>query len=224
MKKIYFLIPAVIIFAVTVSCANSKSESKQQPVSVSAPAQQDLSKYSKAYFASGCFWCVESVYESVKGVKEAVSGYAGGTEPNPTYEQVGSGSTGHAESVEVFYDSTEVSYQTLLKVYFGSQNPTQVRGQGPDNGKQYRSLIFYSNLTEKKEAEDYISQLNASHLYKSAIAAQVVPFVKFWEAEGYHQNYVVNHPDENYVQFESIPRIKKFQQKYPELIKADHKF
>ena len=222
MKKLYFLIPAVIIFAVTVSCVNSKAEPKNQPVA--EPAPQDLSKYSKAYFASGCFWCVEAVYESVKGVKEAVSGYSGGTEANPTYEQVGSGSTGHAESVEVFYDSTEVSYQTLLKVYFGSQNPTQVRGQGPDNGKQYRSIIFYANSTEKKEAEDYINQLNASHIYKSAIAAQVVPFVKFWEAEGYHQNYVVNHPDENYVQFESIPRIKKFQQKYPGLIKADHKF
>ncbi len=222
MKKIYFLIPAVIIFAVTVSCANSKSESKQQPVA--EPVTQDLSKYSKAYFASGCFWCVEAVYESVKGVKEAVSGYAGGTEANPTYEQVGSGSTGHAESVEVFYDSTEVSYQTLLKVYFGSQNPTQVRGQGSDNGKQYRSIIFYSNSTEKKEAEDYISQLNASHKYKAAIAAQVAPFVKFWKAEGYHQNYVVNHPDENYVQFESIPRIKNFQKNFPELIKADHKF
>lgn len=222
MKRIYFLIPAVIIFAVTVSCVNSKSEPKEQPVAETVT--QDLSKYSKAYFASGCFWCVEAVYESVKGVKEAVSGYAGGTEPSPTYEQVGSGSTGHAESVEVVYDSTEVSYQTLLKVYFGSQNPTQVRGQGSDNGKQYRSIIFYSNSTEKKEAEDYINQLNASHKYTGVIAAQVVPFVKFWKAEGYHQNYVANHPDENYVQFESIPRIKKFQQKYPELIKADHKF
>ena len=165
MKRIYFLIPAVIIFAVTVSCVNSKSEPKSKPKeqAVAEPPTHDLSKYSKAYFASGCFWCVEAVYESVKGVKEAVSGYAGGTEPNPTYEQVGSGITGHAESVEVFYDSTEVSYETLLKVYFGSQNPTQVRGQGPDNGKQYRSIIFYSNLMEKKVAEDDINQLNTSH-------------------------------------------------------------
>ena len=207
------------------SCVNSKSETteaKQEPITEMVP--QDLSKYSKAYFASGCFWCVEAVFESVKGVKEVISGYSGGKEANPTYEQVGSGSTGHAESVEVYYDPAEVSFTTLLKVYFASENPTQVNGQGPDHGSQYRSIIFYSNAVEKKEAADYISKLNASGEYKGTIAAEVVPFEKFWKAEGYHQNYVVNNPNVGYVQFESIPRIKKFQSKYPELIKPGHKF
>lgn len=225
MKKICSSIVALILSAVAISCVNSKSESTKtigKPVTETVP--QDLSKYSKAYFASGCFWCVEAVFESVKGVKEVISGYAGGKEANPTYEEVGSGSTGHAESIEVYYDPTVVSYNTLLKVYFASQNPTQVNGQGPDNGRQYRSIIFYSNPTEKKEAEDYKTKLNASGEFKTPIAAEIVPFVKFWDAEGYHQNYVANNPNVGYVQFESIPRIKRFQSKYPELIKPGHKF
>ncbi|MEO7524541.1 MAG: peptide-methionine (S)-S-oxide reductase MsrA [Ferruginibacter sp.] len=225
MIKNKFLSLIIILSVVAISCSNMKSEpthSKQETTAEEVP--KDLSKYSKAYFASGCFWCVESVFESVKGVKEVVSGYSGGKEANPTYEQVGSGSTGHAESIEVYYDSSEVSYPTLLKVYFGSQNPTQVNGQGPDHGKQYRSIIFYSNAAEKQEAENYISKLNASGEYKQAIAAEVTAFDKFWEAEAYHQNYIANNPKVSYVQFESIPRIKKFQNKYPELIKPGHKF
>ena len=225
MKKICFSILALIVSAAAISCGNSKSESTNnivKPVTETVP--QDLSKYSKAYFAAGCFWCVEAVFESVKGVKEVISGYSGGKEANPTYEEVGSGSTGHAESVEVYYDPAVVSYATLLKVYFASEDPTQVNGQGPDHGRQYRSIIFYSNDAEKKEAEDYKSKLNASGEYKAPIAAEIVPFVKFWNAEGYHQNYVANNPNIGYVKFESIPRIKRFQSKYPELIKPGHKF
>ena len=213
----------LLIFTVFNSCANSKRDKTVKEIK-SDTAFADLTKYSRATFASGCFWCVEAVYESVKGVKEAISGYSGGKEKNPTYEQVGSGSTGHAETVEVIYDSTEVSYTTLLKVYFASQNPVQVNGQGPDNGRQYRSIIFYRNQNEKELAQNYIEQLNKSKQYKKPIAAEIVPFVKFWEAEAYHQNYVVNNPDVPYVQGESIPRIKRFQKIYPELIKPNHKF
>ena len=225
MKKICSSIVALIVSVVAISCINPKSQSTttlEKPVTENVP--QDLSKYGKAYFAGGCFWCVEAVFESVKGVKEVISGYAGGKEANPTYEEVGSGSTGHAESVEVYYDPTVVSYNTLLKVYFASENPTQVNGQGPDHGRQYRSIIFYSNDTEKEEAEDYKNKLNTSGEFKAPIAAEIVPFVKFWNAEGYHQNYVANNPNVGYVQFESIPRIKRFQSKYPELIKPGRKF
>ncbi len=225
MKKVCFSILAVILSTVAISCVNSKSESREAKVApVADTVSQDLSKYSRAYFASGCFWCVEAVFESVKGVKEVVSGYSGGKEANPTYEQVGGGSTGHAESIEVYYDPAEVSYVTLLKVYFASQNPTQVNGQGPDHGRQYRSIIFYTNAGEKKEAENYKSKLNATKEYNAPIAAEIVAFEKFWKAEGYHQNYVVNNPNVGYVQFESIPRIKRFQSKYPDLIKPGHKF
>lgn len=178
-------------------------------------------KLSKATFAAGCFWCEETVFESVKGVSEVISGYAGGTEPNPTYEQVGSGATGHAESIEVYYDSTQVTFPSLLKVFFASQDPTQVNGQGPDHGKQYRTIAFYRNDSEKKLIEDYIQQLTKSGKYDKPFAAQVVPYIKFWPAEDYHQNYIKHNPDVRYVQLESIPRIRRTQKAVPELIKPE---
>lgn len=202
------------------SCAQKKQNSLIQ----AADKNQDLSKYSKAYFAAGCFWHEEALFESVKGVKEAVSGYAGGTTQNPTYESVETGNTGHAESVEVFYDPSQISYETLLKVYFGGQNPTQVNGQGPDEGTQYRSIAFYTNDTEKKDIENYIKQMQASGKYNAPIAAQVMPLKKFWVAEIYHQDYIAKNPDGGYVQTVSIPEIKKFQKEYPQLIKPDHRF
>ncbi len=200
-----------------VSCqAQKQSKAKQKTET------KDLSKYSMATFASGCFWCVEAVFESVKGVEEAVSGYAGGKESNPTYESVSAHTGLHAETVQVYYDPAVVSYATLLKVYFASQNPTQVNGQGPDNGESYRSIIFYRNADEKMQAEKYITELQKK--YKDPIAAELLPFKKFWLGEGYHQNYVERNPNAGYVQGESIPRIKRFQKQYPELIKPDHKF
>ncbi|MDQ3049444.1 MAG: bifunctional methionine sulfoxide reductase B/A protein [Bacteroidota bacterium] len=181
----------------------------------------NLSAYSKATFAAGCFWCEEGVFESVKGVTEVISGYSGGTTKNPSYEEIGTGTTGHAESVEIYYDSTKVSYQTLLKVFFASQDPTQVNGQGPDEGTQYRSIAFYRNLFEKQLIENYINELNNSGKYKKPIATQVIPYKEFWKAEDYHQNYVQHHPTESYVQHESIPRIKRTQKQFPELFKPE---
>jgi peptide methionine sulfoxide reductase msrA/msrB len=178
-------------------------------------------KLSKAVFAAGCFWCEEAVFESVKGVKEAISGYAGGTKNNPTYEEVGSGRTGHAESVEVIYDAAIVSYADLVKVYFASQDPTQVNGQGPDHGSAYRSVIFYRSEEEKKIATDYIAALTASGKYDKPIAAEMVPYTMFWKAEDYHQDYVVNHPENPYVQNESIPRLRRTQKQVMELIRPD---
>lgn len=184
--------------------------------------KEDLdTKLSVATFAAGCFWCEEGVFESVKGVRQVISGYAGGAEANPTYEQVGSGSTGHAESIEVYYDSSKVSFPSLLKVFFASQDPTQVDGQGPDHGKQYRSIAFYRNETEKQSIDNYIQQLNQSKAYSKPIVTQVVPFVKFWPAEDYHQDYIQHNPGDTYVQVESIPRIKRTQKAVPELIKPE---
>ncbi|MEO6869485.1 MAG: peptide-methionine (S)-S-oxide reductase MsrA, partial [Ginsengibacter sp.] len=213
MKNLLILLSSLFML----SCAQQAKKVNHEKKS-----QKDLSKYSKATFASGCFWCVEAVYESVKGVEEAVSGYAGGKEPNPTYEQVGSHTTGHAETVQVYYDSSIVSYATLLKVYFASQDPTQVNGQGPDIGASYRSIIFYRTPEEKMLAEKYIAEIQKN--YSEPIAAQLLPFEKFWMAEDYHQDYIQNNPDVPYVKMESIPRIKRFQKQLPELIKADHKF
>jgi len=179
--------------------------------------------FKKAYFASGCFWCVEAVFESVRGVEEAVSGYAGGDEHSPTYRQVSSGSTGHTETVEVWYDPKVVSYETLLTVYYGSHNPTTVNGQHPDYGTQYRSAIFYTNEEERKQAEAYKKKLDKSKKYTSPIATEISVLKKFWKAEDYHQNYESLHPNQPYVKAVSIPRLKRFQKKYPHLLKTFHK-
>lgn len=205
----------VFVFSALLSCGQ-----KQEKAAVQQPAK-DLSKYSVATFASGCFWCVESVFESVKGVEEAVSGYAGGKEPNPTYEQVSAHTTGHAETVQVYYDSTVVSYPTLLKVYFASQNPTQVNEQGPDIGASYRSIIFYRTPNEKTAAEQ--AKADVQKRYPRPVAAEILPFEKFWKAEDYHQDYIRHNPGVPYVRSESIPRITRFQKQYPELIKPERK-
>jgi peptide-methionine (S)-S-oxide reductase len=170
-----------------------------------------------AYFASGCFWCVEAVFESVRGVEEAVSGYAGGHTTNPTYQRIGTGRTGHAETVAVYYDPQKVSYKTLVTVFFGSHDPTTVNGQHPDYGTQYRSIAFYQNKREKQVLEKYIAGL--SKVYKRKIATEVLPFKKFYKAEEYHQNYERLHPDNPYVKNVSIPRLNKFKRKFPQLLK-----
>ncbi|MEJ7691549.1 peptide-methionine (S)-S-oxide reductase MsrA [Daejeonella sp.] len=216
MKKIAIIFVSAFLMIPLFSCTQQVKKMPQKKESAA-----DLSKLSQATFASGCFWCLEGVYESVKGVHEVVSGYSGGKEPNPTYEQVGSHATGHAEAVEVYYDSSIVSYPTLLKVYFASQNPTQVNGQGPDKGAPYRSIIFYRTAEEKMQAEKSIAETQKK--YTEPIAAQLTSFKKFWKAEEYHQDYIQKNPDVAYVRGESIPRIKRFQKQLPELIKPDHK-
>lgn len=164
MRTLFFFFITLLTFTACNKKASSTdattAKSEAMPVAVTTP--QDLSKYSKAYLASGCFWCVEGAFESVKGVAEVVSGYSGGTKENPTYEEVGAGRTGHAEAVEVYYDAAQINYETLLKVYFNSMDPTQVNGQGPDNGSAYRSIILYQNEQEKQSAESAIKALTDS--------------------------------------------------------------
>ncbi|MCW3127238.1 MAG: msrA [Bacteroidetes bacterium] len=175
---------------------------------------------SEATFASGCFWHEQALFQSVRGVDTVISGYAGGTTANPTYEQVETGTTGHAETVNIKYDSTKISYLDLLKVFIESEeDPTQIDGQGPDKGQQYRSIIFYRNKVEKAQAENYILKLNKSGKYKGTISAQIVPFTKFYKAEEYHQDYVSHNPTNGYVQTVSIPAIKKYQHGHPGMIK-----
>ena len=218
MKSLITLFIASAVMIAFTSCAQKSPNKPAKTIT-----QKDLSKYSKATFAAGCFWHEEALFESVKGVVEAVSGYAGGTTQNPTYESIETGNTGHAESVMVYYDPSVISYGTLLKVYFTGQDPTQVNGQGPDLGTQYRSIAFYNNESEKKQIDDYIKQMNLSGKYKAPIAAQVMPFTKFWVAEDYHQDYIVHNPDAGYVQNVSIPEIRHFQKECPDLVKPDHK-
>ena len=190
-KHIYILIILSCLF----SCQNNAQENKKQQEVISknpkvVPLQNGLAR---AYFASGCFWCVEAIYESVIGVEESISGYSGGHTKNPTYESSNTGRTGHAEAVEIIYDPKIVTFATLVDVYFGSQNVTQVNGQGNDRGSQYRSIIFYQNEEQKQiintKKEALSKKLNVK------IAAEVYPFQKFWIGEDYHQDYEKLHPN-----------------------------
>jgi peptide-methionine (S)-S-oxide reductase len=208
-------IALVSVFFLT-SCSQVQSEIREKKSDV------NLDSLSKAYFASGCFWCVEAVFESVSGVEETISGYSGGSTPNPTYGFVSSGQSRYAESVEVYYDPAVVSYSTLLKVFFGSHDPTTKDRQGPDRGPQYRSIIFYQNPEEQKLANDYIEELKNAGTFKGDIVTEVVPFEKFYKAEDYHQDYERLNPDNSYVQSVSIPRLRSFQEKFPELLKKQH--
>ena len=218
MKNISGLLFCVLTMITIASCAQ---KNRKQTIEPHLTAKQ-LSGYSQATFAAGCFWHEEALFESVKGVKDAVSGYAGGNTNNPSYESLESGTTGHAETVNVYYDSSVISYPALLKVYFSGQDPTQVNGQGPDRGTQYRSIVFYRNDKEKLLTRDYIKKMQSSGKYDAPIAVQIMPHTKFWQAEDYHQNYIDHNPGSGYVQMVSVPEIKKLQKEYPELIKLDH--
>ena len=222
MKKITILLLSFLMFSLQGSCKPSNERNKEAEAIAQkeqTPVQTETRNgLQKAYFASGCFWCVEAVYESVIGVKEAISGYSGGTSQNPTYQN----HRDHAEAVEVIYDPKFISFSQLVDVYFGSHNITQVNGQGPDHGQSYRSIIFYQNDIEKKIIDNKIAELN-KQLGGDKVAAQVLPFQKFWKAEDYHQNYERNNPGNPYIQNVSIPRLNRFKQKFPELLKEVEK-
>ena len=175
-------------------------------------------KYKKAYFASGCFWCVESIYENLKGVKEVNSGYSGGKTTDPTYRQVMSGRTGHAEAIEVIYNPSEITFKTLVNVFFGSHDPTTLNKQGPDRGTQYRSIAFYENSMEKEIIENSITELLFNKTYYK-ITTEVLKFKAFYLAEEYHQDYKKKNPYNPYILNVSAPRINKFKIDYSELLK-----
>ncbi|MCH8535723.1 MAG: peptide-methionine (S)-S-oxide reductase MsrA [Flavobacteriaceae bacterium] len=212
-----FLFSSLTLFS---SCSEAQSPDKekinQEPVEV--PLENGLAR---AYFASGCFWCVEAIYESVYGVEESISGYAGGHTQNPTYASSNTGKTGHAEAVEIIYDPKKVSFSTLVDVYYGSQNPTQINGQGPDHGSQYRSILFYQNENQKSIIENKIEELQKE--YSKPIATEVMPFTIFWVAEDYHQDYKKRNPNNSYIRQVSNPRLAKFKEKFPELLKENRK-
>jgi peptide-methionine (S)-S-oxide reductase len=228
MNRTSSYLSVILIAASLSSCGQSVSSQIAKAIAANFSKDKvpaDLSKYSQATFAAGCFWHEETLFESVKGVVDGVSGYAGGTMKNPTYEDVETGNTGHAETVNIYYDSSQITYPMLLKVYFESQeDPTQVNGQGPDEGTQYRSIVFYRNAKEKAMTEQYIQKMKASGKYSKPIAAQVVPYTVFWNAEGYHQHYINHNTDNPYVQNVSIRDIARFQAAYPDMIKPGHSF
>lgn len=171
-----------------------------------------------AVFAGGCFWGLEAVFEHVKGVTNVVSGYAGGTVKDPDYETVSTGTTGHAESVKITYDSSKVSYEQLLKIFFSvAHDPTELNRQGPDTGTQYRSAIFYSGDEQKRLAQSYIDELTKEKAFTRPIVTQIAPLSAFYQAEDYHQDYLANHPDEPYIVINDQPKVENLHKKFPEL-------
>ena len=208
--KSFFVVGFLLLSLFLVSFSNSEE--------TITPFKIDNQELKTAYFASGCFWCVEAIFESVDGVEEAISGYAGGFTKDPTYKTIGTGRTGHAETVAVYYNPKKVSFKTLVAIFFGSHDPTTKNGQHPDYGTQYRSIAFYTNLNEKKIINDYIGEINIRY-YQGKIVTEVTQLIKFYQAEDYHQNFERLNPNHPYVRKVSIPRLKRFKKKFPYLLK-----
>jgi peptide-methionine (S)-S-oxide reductase len=196
----------------------------QEGITIPAPTANEApgtAPLETAVLAGGCFWGVQGVFQHTEGVKNAVSGYAGGEKKTAVYEVVGSGMTGHAEAVKITFDPKKISYGKLLQIYFSvAHDPTQLNRQGPDRGTQYRSAIFPQNDAQAKAAKAYIAQLNEARVYKAAIVTKIEPGKEFFPAENYHQDYLTLHPTQPYIVFNDLPKIKNLQRLFPDLYRA----
>jgi peptide-methionine (S)-S-oxide reductase len=211
------LILAASLLAATACNAKAGIASPVPAPAVDAPRASAPAKQI-AVVSGGCFWGVQAVFQHVKGVINATSGYAGGSKKNPDYETVSTGETGHAESVKIVYDPSQVTYGELLRVFFSvAHDPTQLNRQGPDEGTQYRSSIFYTSDEQKRIAEAYIAQLDQAKVFPSPIVTKVVPLQAFYPAEAYHQNYASLHPDQPYIMFNDAPKVEHLRQEFPDL-------
>jgi peptide-methionine (S)-S-oxide reductase len=206
------------VLAGTLACRAGSGASAAVPSPVVDEAKAEAKGKETAVVAGGCFWGIQAVFQHVKGVHSATAGYSGGTVKNPDYEMVSSGETGHAESVQIVYDPSQVTYGELLRVFFSvALDPTELNRQGPDRGTQYRSVIFYSKDEQKHIAEAYIAQLDQAKVYPGKIVTQVVPLQAFYDAEDYHQNYATIHPSDPYIVFNDAPKVANLRKEFPEL-------
>lgn len=212
-------IVSILPLALAIACGNAGAavplpDPEERSPLAAAPARDT------AVFAGGCFWGIQAVFEHVKGVVASTSGYSGGEAATANYETVSSGTTGHAESVQVIYDPSKVSYADLLKVFFSvAHNPTELNHQGPDWGSQYRSAVFYANAAQEKEAKAYVAQLTKAHSFPEPIVTQIVPLKAFYPAEDYHQGYLDKHPTQPYIVYNDIPKVEALKAEYPGLYK-----
>ncbi len=201
--------------AILAGCALSAAE-VPAPALDAAPGNKGDTAV--AVLAGGCFWGVEAVFERVRGVSDVTSGYAGGSRQDAQYETVSSGRTGHAESVRITYDPSQVTYGKLLQVFFAvAHDPTELNRQGPDWGTQYRSAIFYADQEQKRVAEAYIQQLTAAKVFRSPIVTKVTALDAFYPAEEYHQDFIQRHPDNSYIIFNDLPKLEQLHKRFPEL-------
>ncbi len=209
------------VLAVAIACRAGNGASTAVPAPVVDETKAAASAKQTAVVAGGCFWGIQAVFQHVKGVVSATSGYAGGSVKNPDYETVSSGRTGHAESVQIVYDPSQVTYGELLRVFFSvALDPTEVNRQGPDSGTQYRSVIFYGNDEQKRIAEAYIAQLDEAKVFRRKIATEVTPLQAFYRAEDYHQNYATVHPNDPYIVYNDAPKVANLRKEFPELYKG----
>ena len=216
-----FKIAAFTILALLI-CHFALAETASVPAPKRDAALATSSTEESLVVAGGCFWGIQSVFQHVKGVKQAISGYAGGAEATAFYEQVGSGTTGHAESVKITYDPSQISLGQLLQVFFSvAHNPTMLNYQGPDHGTQYRSAIFYATPEQQGIAESYIAQLNEAKIFASPIVTKLEPLKGFYAAEAYHQDYARLHPDNSYIRIHDAPKVVALQKKFPQLYVTD---
>jgi peptide-methionine (S)-S-oxide reductase len=172
-----------------------------------------------ATLAGGCFWCIEAVFQEVDGVEDVLPGYTGGTTINPTYRQVGSGRTGHAEAVKVTFEPAKISYREILEIFFSVHDPTTLNRQGADVGTQYRSAVFYHNKQQKAVAREVIEELEKAHVWESPIVTEIVPAGEFYPAEEYHRNYFTKHPEQAYCQVVISPKLNKFRKQWVKRLK-----
>lgn len=215
MKVILFSGVLILSGLLIFSCKEGNSKNMQEEMK-----NLQSEEYEKATFGSGCFWCTEAIFERVKGVKAVVSGYSGGHVENPSYEEVCTGNTGHAEAVQLAFDPEEVSYDELLEIFWKTHDPTTLNRQGNDVGTQYRSVIFYHNEEQKKKAEGYKEELEKAKIWKDPIVTRIEPLKKFYSAEGYHQDYYALNPEKGYCSFVITPKIEKFEKVFKDKLKV----
>jgi peptide-methionine (S)-S-oxide reductase len=214
----YAFVLFLAVVAVTVACTAGNAAGVAIPGPPVDAAKAAKSGEQTAVVAGGCFWGIQAVFQHVKGVKNATSGYSGGEARTAQYEVVSTGETGHAESVKITYDPAQITYGELLRVFFSvAHDPTQLNRQGPDEGTQYRSVIFYNNDEQKKIAEAYIAELDKAKVFPRSIVTQVVPLKAFYPAEAYHQNYATLHPDQPYIFYNDAPKVAHLREEFPEL-------
>jgi peptide-methionine (S)-S-oxide reductase len=221
LRRLAGLCAGMPLLATLVACAPSTADTLAFPAPTADLRSPAGERTRTAVFAGGCFWGIEAVFEHLKGVKDAASGYAGGTKETADYELVSTGRTGHAEAVRVVYDPTEISYGTLLRVFFSvAHDPTQLNRQGPDVGPQYRSVIFAKDAEEQRVAQAYVEQLDAARIFSRPIVTEIATLGTFYPAEAYHQDYAARNPNQPYIMFHDAPKVANLKKHFPDLYRG----
>ena len=211
------LIILILLIGNLCSCGQTSQQTIVKINSIKLPVK--MTNPDTATFGMGCFWCSEAIFQNLEGVKSVQSGYSGGTKINPTYREVCTGTTGHAEAIQVVYDTTKISYKDLLEVFWSSHDPTTLNRQGADEGTQYRSSVFYHNDEQKNLAEIYKKKLDESHAYPDKIVTEITPYINFYKAEDYHKDYFLLHGEEAYCTHVIAPKVEKFKKVFKDKLK-----